>query len=119
MYARALEILTRLEDAAAAAAAPGARPVSVAADPRNAHPPGLLITPPTRTYDLSCGHTATWTIVALAPGPGNADSWQALDSLVAIAEQAVDIETVTPASYTLLPEAPPLPAMLIRFSESE
>ena len=45
-------------------------------DPRSVTPPCVLVTPPGRTYDLSCGYTARWSLIVLAPGTGNADSVQ-------------------------------------------
>ena len=48
-------------------------------DQRNVNPPCALVTMPTVVYDLHAGHlTATWRILAIAPGPPSADSFRAL-----------------------------------------
>jgi hypothetical protein len=94
------------------------------ADPRSVVAPCILVTPPTRTYDVPTGYTATWQLVALVPGPGTADAFRALaqlvDATVAVLELAgVLVELATPAQYTLTPGSDPLPAYLLTFTESE
>lgn len=89
--ARALELVEILTAA-------GVRAV---ADPRSATPPVVLVTPPDRTYDLACGYTARWKLWALAPGPGNADAWAALDELVDKVRTVLDVERATFSSYTV------------------
>lgn len=115
MYAAALELQTRLSEAwlelsaAGKVADLGDGEPRVVTDVRDAHPPCLLIPPPRRVNDLSCGRTLVWGIVSLVPGPGTADSWRALDDLLLVAEHALDVEESVPGSYTIpgAPEAVP------------
>ena len=84
--------------------------VRATVDPRSATPPCVLVTPPERTYDLTCGYTARWKLWALAPGPGNADAWAALDELVDKVRTVLDVERATFASYALAVDSPTVPA---------
>jgi hypothetical protein len=107
-YDRALEL-------AAKVAAEG---VPAVVDPRGATPPCVLVTPPNLRNDLSCGVTAEWLLVALVPGPGNADAWNALDGLVAAVAAVVDWARTDFVQYSLSPDNPPFPAYQIRFEEA-
>lgn len=108
-YARGLALKTRLEDVGLE---------HVALDPRSAHVPGVLITPPRHVFDLACGVSHRWTLVALATPPGNADSWRSLDATLAAVAEAVDIEEANPGQYVLTPEQEPYPCYLITFMEA-
>ena len=109
-YARAAQIMAQLE----------AHDIRAVADPRSAFPPCVLLTPPTRTYDLPLpNYTATWTLAILAPGPGSADAWVALDELLDQVVEALELSdsVATPASYQLPSATEPHPAYLLTITE--
>jgi hypothetical protein len=91
--------------------------VNATADPRSATPPCVLVTPPDRTYDLSCGYTARWSVWALVPGTGNADAHKALDALADAVAETLPVASMTLGSYVLANDAPALPAYRIQFDE--
>lgn len=108
-YARAVELVELLDQA-------GVRAV---ADPRSAHAPCVLLQPPARTYDLPLpAYTVTWRLLCLAPGPGTADAWNALDDLAdrVVAALELDGTTVEPISYQL-PGGDSLPAYVVTITE--
>lgn len=107
-YDRAQEIVSHLQSGHA---------VRATLDPSAANPPCVLVTPPTRTYDLACGFRAQWTLVALAPGALGADrtTWTQLDDLVDAVRHAVDVHDAEPVAYTL--NGVTYPAYLLRFEE--
>lgn len=72
-------------------------------DPSACSPPVILLLPPERRYDLGCGYTAVWTLVALAPAASGADrsSWQALDRLADAAAEVVSVSDVQLVAYSL------------------
>lgn len=92
-YDRAVEVIAKLSTLG----------VRAATDPAGANPPVILLLPPERRYDLGCGYTAVWTLVALAPGAQGADrsTWQALDRLADAAAQVVHVSDVQLVAYTL------------------
>lgn len=106
-YARALELVAELKAAG----------ISATVDPRAALPPCVLVAPPSRTFDLGCGYTATWELWALVPGTGNADAHRALDGLVDLVAKALPVERADLQAYALSADAPPLPAYRLTFSE--
>lgn len=87
-------------------------------DPSAVNPPAVLVVPPSRTYDVACGFTVTWTLVALAPGAQGADrtTWGLLDALVDAVAAVVDLESAELAAYTLNGVA--CPAYLCTFKEA-
>src|SRR5262249_45128018 len=98
-YQAALELVGKLTpelpaDATAPAdpPRPPPRPPPATADPRSAPPPCVLVQHTALAYDAMCSGTAGWEIVCLAPGPFNADAWQALDSLAGAVRAALDVE---------------------------
>lgn len=106
------------ERAVALAAELTAAGVRATADPRSAHPPCVLVPPPVRRYDLNVGYSIEWRLYALAPGPGTADTYKALDGLVDAVAELVDVELAEPGSYTL-PAAPePVPAYVLTIKEA-
>ncbi len=105
--------------AVALAAALVAGGVRATADPRSALPPCVLVTPPVRRYDLNAGYSVEWRLVCLAPAPGTADTWVALDGLVDAVEELVDVELAEPGSYTLpVAEGASLPAYILTVKEA-
>ena len=107
-YERALELVAALTGAG----------IIATADPRSATPPCVLVPPPRRVYDLSCGYTATWQLHALVPGTGNADAHKALDALVDSVAEVLPIERAELESYVLSPDNPPLPAYRLELEEA-
>lgn len=93
--------------------------VRTVTDPRSVVTPCVLLVPPVRTYDLSCGYTATWQAYVLAGGGGGEASWQALDELTDQLVELVDGETVTPTAWKPTQDAPEsVPAFLVTFTSS-
>ena len=86
-------------------------------DPRSATPPCVLVTPPNKTYDIGCGFTAAWGLIALVPGTGTADAFRALDELETSVAGVLDVTRSTLTQYVLSPDNPPLPAYRIEFTE--
>lgn len=62
-------------------------------DPYAANAPVVLIGPPERTYNLGCGYTALWRLIALAPGAQGADrtSWLELDRMADAVADVLDV----------------------------
>lgn len=91
--------LDRADELAAVLAGRGVR--VVVGDTDTIAAPVVLLIPPGRRFDLSCGCTARWSAHALAPagpnGTGNRDSWATLDVLV---ETCVDVWPVETADLT-------------------
>ena len=109
--------LARARDLAAQLTAAGLRTVT---DPRSVVTPCVLLTPPLRAYDLSCGYTATWQAYALAGGGGGEASWAELDDLADQLAALLDVETVTPTAWKSDPAAAEsFPAYLVTFTSSE
>lgn len=106
-FDRALAIVSQLEN----------HVVRATLDPSAVNPPCVLVTPPTRTYDMPCGFRAAWTLVALAPGALGADrtTWSQLEYLVEQVRYVVDVHDAEPVSYTVNGVA--YPAYLLRFEE--
>jgi hypothetical protein len=106
-YDRGVEIVDKLT----------AADIRATVDPRAATPPCVLVTPPGKTYDIGCGFTAQWAIIALVPGTGNADAFKALDELETAVANVLPVTRSTLTQYVLSPDNPPLPAYRIEFSE--
>lgn len=82
---------------AAAMTAAGLRTVT---NPRNVVTPCVVLAPPVRDYDLSCGgYTATWRAYLLAGGSGAEETWYQLDEMCEQLSELLDIETVTPTAW--------------------
>jgi hypothetical protein len=82
-YQRAQEIVADLTAAG----------LRATADARNANPPCVLVVPPGRSYDVNYGYSAEWHLWVLAPGEGTADTWKALDSMLAVLETSFALES--------------------------
>jgi len=106
-YARGLEIVQGL-------VASGTRATM---DPALADPPCVLVIPPNLTFDLNCGATAEWQLVALAPASHTADrsTWQALNTMVLNANKVLDLQTADLVSYVV--NGRTFPAYLLTCSE--
>jgi hypothetical protein len=92
--------------------------VRASLDPSALTPPAVLVVPPTRVYDLGCGFSATWNLVAIAPGAQGADrtTWTALDDLVDAVAAAVTLERAELMSYTINGQT--MPAYICTFTEA-
>ena len=88
---RAQELVAKLE----------ANGVRATTDPTVINPPCVLFNPPNLRYDLPCGSTAVWQVVALAPAARTADrnTWAALEALVAGVAGVADVHDATLVSY--------------------
>src|SRR3954471_8822093 len=91
--------------------------ITATVDPRSATPPCVLVMPPTKSYDLACGFTADWAVIAIAPGPGNADAWKALDALETAVCAVLPVTRSTFTQWALSVDTPPMPAYRIEFQE--
>jgi hypothetical protein len=107
-YERALELVGKLEAAG----------IVATADPRGATPPCVLVPPPRRTYDISCGYTATWQLWVLVPGTGNADAHKQLDEWCDAVVAVLPVERAELQQYVLSPDSPPLPAYRLDLEEA-
>lgn len=92
--------------------------IKATTDPRAAHPPCVLATPPARTYDVNteAGYSAEWVLWALAPAPGSAASWDKLDELVDAVASVLDVERAEPGSYQLPATSPGVPVPAYRIT---
>jgi len=106
-YERGLELVALLT----------AADIVATVDPRGATPPCVLVTPPTKTYDIGCGFTAGWQLIALVPGPGNADAFKALDALETQVAEVLPVTRSTLTQYSLSPDNPSFPAYRIEYTE--
>ena len=104
-YERALAIVAVLEDAG----------ITATADPRAATPPCVLVPPPTRTYDLGCGYTARWALVAMVPGIANADAHKAVDALADEVAAVLPIERADLIAYSVDSAQQGVPAYRLEF----
>jgi hypothetical protein len=106
--------IQRAEDIAQKLEAQGIRATT---DPTLVSAPGVLLTPPNLVFDLACGASATWTLVALAPAANTADhtSWAALDEMVDAIAGVVDLETADVVAYVV--NGRTYPAYLCQFTE--
>lgn len=107
-YERALELVDKLEAAG----------ITATADPRAATPPCVLVPPPRRTYDVPCGYTATWQLVALVPGTGNADAHKQLDALVDAVGGVLELESADLIQYAIGAATEAVPAYRLQFEEA-
>lgn len=84
---------------------------------RNAVPPCALVVPvPRIDYDvLSGGASATWTIAAIAAGPGDLTDAKFLEEALAKIATVVDLTTAEPGGYALQFGGEPKPAYLCTF----
>lgn len=96
--------------------AAGVRAVTSA---RSVVAPCVLIAPPARAYDVSCGYSATWQLWVIGTGGGDEGSWQQLDELTDQLAELVDIETATPSAWRSSSDAAEAaPAYLCTFTEA-
>lgn len=87
-------------------------------DPSALNPPSVLVVPPSRTYDLPCGFTAGWDLIALAPGAQGmgASTWGSLDTMVEAVAATVGFERAEFVSYVLNGQT--FPAYICSFTEA-
>lgn len=109
--------MTTLYNAEVIVAKLEAQGIRATTDPTLVAAPGVLLTPPNLVWDLSCGVSATWTLVALAPAAQTADrnSWALLDEMVDAIAGVVDLETADVVAYVV--NGRTYPAYLCQFTE--
>jgi hypothetical protein len=76
----------------------------------------VLVAHTALTYSGFCAGAVSWEVVALAPGPFNADAWQTLDDLAAAVNRALPVEGYRVVAYRLALDSPPLPAYLFTYT---
>lgn len=110
-----MESLTRAQQICECLERAGVRATT---DPALIDAPAVLVLPPNRTYDLSCGFTARWQLIALAPAAqtGDRTSWALLDGLVAAACSVLDIESADLVAY--IANGRSYPSYLMQFEEA-
>jgi hypothetical protein len=94
-----------------------AQGVDATCDPRSATPPCLLVEYPNLRFDVGCGATGEWGVVALAPGTANLDAVDSLVPLLAAAAAVLPLERADKISYMLSPDNPPAPAYRCTFTQ--
>lgn len=86
-------------------------------DPRAAHPPCVLISPPSVENErVLCGDasgTATWEIRILGTSPADLDSWRAMDALVDICRARLLPDREQPSVWLPSPDRAPLPCYVL------
>jgi hypothetical protein len=104
--ARGQEIIADLESV-------GLRATS---DPSAIAPPCFLLGPPDHVFDLSCGSSLTWQLVALATTTNTADrsSWSQLDDLLDQALTVVDVESAVLTPYSINGKSYPAYILILR-----
>jgi hypothetical protein len=87
-------------------------------DPSAIAPPCILVAPPNHTFDVACGSSVVWQLVALATSTTSADrtSWGQLDGLIDLAVTVLDIESATLVSYMVNGKS--YPAYILSFREA-
>jgi hypothetical protein len=108
-YAAALEMVAKLETELPPDA-------TATADPRSVTPPCVLIAHTALDFANFCGGDVSWEVVALAPGPYNADAWRTLDELSDAVRRALPVDRYRVVAYRLALNADPLPAYLFTFT---
>lgn len=106
-YDRATALASLLEDAG----------ITATVDPRAATPPCVLVPPPERVYDVGCGYTARWGLIAMVPGNANADAHKALDAMVDDVAAVLPVERAVLIAYVLSPDSPAVPAYRLELTE--
>lgn len=91
--------------------------VAATCDPRGATPPCVLVEYPNLRFDVGCGATGEWTLIAIAPGVANLDAVAALEPLLAACQAAVSVERADKVAYPLSPDNPPHPAYRVAFAQ--
>jgi hypothetical protein len=93
-----------------------AQGVDATCDPRSATPPCVLVEYPNLRFDVGCGATGEWSVVAMAPGTANLDAVMSLLPLLAAAAGALPLERADKVQYALSPDNPPHPAYRMTFT---
>lgn len=73
--------------------------VAATTDPRNLHPPAVLVVPETVEPRTSCITRATFRVIAVAPGPGHGDALAWLDTALTAVWAAVGRTRARLAAY--------------------
>lgn len=95
----------------------GAEGVYATCDPRSANPPCVLVEYPNLRFDVGCGATGEWAVIAMAPGVANLDAVDSLAPLLAACAAVLPIERADKVQYALSPDNPPHPAYRLTFTQ--
>lgn len=80
-------------------------------------PPCVLVQPvPARSYDIAHGYTATWSIVCMAPAPGDERAAEQLGDMVDAVAVVVPLESAEPVAWAIPGAEKPVPAYLCKFT---
>ena len=90
--------------------------VDAVCDPRGATPPCVLVEYPNLRFDVGCGATGEWSVIALVPGVANLDAVAAFGPLLAACAAALPVERADKIQYLLSPDNPPSPAYRLTFT---
>ena len=93
-----------------------AQGVDATTDPRSATPPCVLVEYPALRFDVGCGATGEWSVIALASGPATLDTVGTLQPLLAACAGALPLERADKVQYSLSPDNPPLPGYRCTFT---
>jgi hypothetical protein len=90
--------------------------VRATTDPSAIAPPCILVTPPNHTFDLTCGSSLVWQLIALGTATGSADrtSWAELDEILTSAITVLDIESATLIPYVINGKSYPAYILILR-----
>jgi len=106
--ARGEELVAKLEAAG----------IRATVDPALASAPCVLVIPPNLTFNLPCGATLRWQLVAIVPAAQTADrtSWAELDELVDATCAVADVSTANLVAYVVNNQT--YPAYLMTWEEA-
>ena len=80
-------------------------------------PPCVLVVPiPARVYDIAHGYTATWTVVAMAPAPGDERAAEQLDDMVNRIATVIPLESADPSAWQIPGADSPVPAYVCKYT---
>jgi hypothetical protein len=92
--------------------------VRATTDPSALNPPGVLVLPPGRVWNLGCGYSAEWALYAVGPAPtgsGAGASFGILNQLLDDIAGALNPETARRIAYPHGSQM--LPAFIVNFTE--
>ena len=90
--------------------------VTATTDPRNLHPPAVLVVPETVEPRTSCVYRATFRVIAVAPGPGHGDALAWLDGALGAVWAAVGRSRARLAAYESPASGAPLLAYELTYT---
>lgn len=91
--------------------------IDATTDPRSAVPPCVLVEIPNLRFDVGCGATGEWSVVALAAGPANLDAAEQLTTMSAACAGVLPLERGDRVQYQLSPNNQPLYGFRMIFTQ--